>query len=279
MNDYLEWQEEGVARVRIHRRVLAGLALEDGIEFRGVLLGSSSPGANEVLIEDFALSAPGPEFSPREEWLKGERRHLLPVIGYFRATSEPEAARINESDRDVFERFFPEPHNVLLTFETAGGNAELSKVLFKAPAPPSVAIPPELAGLPDSSRRLPPRIRPPVQEEPEPVSRRHGLRGFLLPAVTIATGFAIGVAGYLAFRGDRGPATRPTASLPARQTGFPPSASPVPSDADRTVTQPKEASPTPPAQPPPPAEIQQDIREILGQWSDALVRDDVEGYL
>jgi hypothetical protein len=53
MREYVEWQQDGGrVRVRIHRRVLAGLERETSADPRGSLLGKASPGTYEVVVED-----------------------------------------------------------------------------------------------------------------------------------------------------------------------------------------------------------------------------------
>ena len=52
MGDYLELQNGGPVKVRVHRRVLAGLEREASAELRGIVLGSASVENGEVLVED-----------------------------------------------------------------------------------------------------------------------------------------------------------------------------------------------------------------------------------
>src|SRR3954463_12527641 len=100
MREYLEWQQDGGrARVRIHRRVLAGLEREEGAGFNGALLGTVSPATYEVLVEDYVRLTPGGQ--------------SLPAIGYFRLGQAPQ---ITDEDRAAFLSQFSEPLNVLLLF-------------------------------------------------------------------------------------------------------------------------------------------------------------------
>src|SRR6185295_14924282 len=88
MSEYWEWQQEDNGlKVRIHRRVLAGLEHEGVGELRGMLLGSASPATREVLVEDYA-PLDGSDGQGIEEWLAERDRHSLPAVGYFRMDSD-----------------------------------------------------------------------------------------------------------------------------------------------------------------------------------------------
>ena len=128
MGEYIDWQpDNSPVKVRVHRRVLAGIEHEGAEEFRGVLLGSASPVGREVLVEDFARLEPGPDFRPIEDWFAGWNRHSLPAVGYFRAGAG-DGAQITDNDRELFAKYFPDAMNILLLFQLHGGKAELAPV-------------------------------------------------------------------------------------------------------------------------------------------------------
>src|SRR3954468_23314019 len=133
MSEYIDWQpDDNPVKVRVHRRVLAGIEREGSAAFRGVLLGSASPVSREVLVEDFARLESGPDFRSIEDWFAGWNRHSLPAVGYFRAgTGTGGQGLVTESDRELFAKYFPDKLNVLLVFQIRDGNAQLAPV----PAP------------------------------------------------------------------------------------------------------------------------------------------------
>src|SRR5437868_4764525 len=126
MSEYIDWQpDDNPVKVRVHRRVLAGIEREGSAGFRGVVLGSASPVSREVLVEDFARLESGPDFRPIEDWFAGWNRHSLPAVGYFRAGTGDQA-QITENDRELFAKYFPDKLNVLLLFQIHDGNAQLA---------------------------------------------------------------------------------------------------------------------------------------------------------
>jgi hypothetical protein len=78
MREYVDW-EEGRTRVRVHRRVLAGLEREPPGAVAGLVFGTVSPG--EVLIEDYATGVEQAD-SPLEP------------VGYFRVIDGPEETAV-----------------------------------------------------------------------------------------------------------------------------------------------------------------------------------------
>src|SRR4051812_2181607 len=125
MSEYIDWQpDDNPVKVRVHRRVLAGIEREGSAGFRGFLLGSASPVSREVLVEDFARLESGPDSRPIEDWFAGWNRHSLPAVGYFRAGSGDEG-QITEKDRELFAKYFPDKLNILLLFQIRDGKAQL----------------------------------------------------------------------------------------------------------------------------------------------------------
>jgi len=131
MSEYIDWQpDDNPVKVRVHRRVLAGIEQEGSEAFRGVLLGSASPVTREVLVEDFSRLESGTDFRPIEDWFAGWNRHSLPAVGYFRAGTGDEG-QITGKDRELFAKYFPDKLNILLLFQLHDGKAQLAPV----PAP------------------------------------------------------------------------------------------------------------------------------------------------
>jgi len=157
MREYLDWQQErGPVRIRIHRRVLAGLERQRGEPFRGVALGSVSPETREVIVDDFALLGPASEY----------QEHVLPAVGYIRS-----GLALTEEDRDwVARQFAGKPHVVLL-FEAGSDGVRLSSVLVE----PGGLHSPRRPAAPSTHRVRfraeeppPPAVEQPVAD-PEPV--------------------------------------------------------------------------------------------------------------
>src|ERR1051326_8468493 len=99
MSEYLEWRQEGGPLVSVHRRVIAGLEHEPATEFGGVLLGTLSPEANEVSVQDFARLDPGMDWGAAGV-RAGPSRHSLPAVGCFRMTQADEV-RMTDEDREL----------------------------------------------------------------------------------------------------------------------------------------------------------------------------------
>src|SRR4051812_9965820 len=116
MGEYWEWQQEGNGlKIRVHRRVLAGLEHEGAREFRGIMLGNVVPETREIFVEDYARLEGNREFEPIEEWLAETGKHSLPAVGYFRVDSRADL-QISEHDREVFARHFRNTLDILLLF-------------------------------------------------------------------------------------------------------------------------------------------------------------------
>ena len=279
MSEYLEWQpDDGALTVRVHRRVLAGLEREGTEEFRGALLGSSSPDANELLVEDFVRSSAGSNFDPGAEWSERPDHHTLPVVGYFRAAPDDEV-RITEGDRENFAKFFKEPHHVLLVFQLRSGRARLVDGALRNGGL-HVVTPPlqDTKMAPLSPLRLPLRERARAAREPEPVPLSQRFRGFLLPAVTVAVGFLIGVGAYVSLRSSR---TRevPVPTAAARAPAPAASSGPAQEEADRSSAPGAAGNSITEAPTQTPGEIQREIRDILRRWSESLMRDDINAHV
>ena len=264
MSEYIDWQpDDKPVRVRVHRRVMAGIEQESADEFRGVLLGSASPVTREVLVEDFARLESGAEFRPLEDWFAGWNRHSLPAVGYFRAGVD-DTAEITEKDRELFARYFRDKLNVLLLFRIHDGKAALAPVPAGLDAPRETERPPDIdAGTraPMWEGDLPQRVgelaawtevprqegaerlaelpaaereRPRAEAAVEPGPSRRTPRRYLAQVGAVAAGFLLGVFGYLALRGDR-----------------PRQVAPAEAPVSRSATQPagRKASPASPATP------------------------------
>jgi hypothetical protein len=262
----VDWQQgEGRVRVRIHRRVLAGLEREESAELHGLLLGTVSAGASEILVEDYTKATPG--------------ANSLPPIGYFRlAQGKVELA---DADRERFLGRFEEPWNVLLLLERSAEGVRAAELLLRAGAEPNGK--PAQNGAPAAlGHRV--LFREGVQERPdlavEPVDRSP--RRFLWPVVAVAAGLATGVFGYLALSRDaRTPENHAVKRVhpmhtPPAGDAPPPGRAPAPAreappdqQADRS---------TEPAKPLTRAEVQQQIRGVLNRWSESLLRGDFETH-
>jgi hypothetical protein len=271
MGDYLELQNGGPVKVRVHRRVLAGLEREASAELRGIVLGSASVENGEVLVEDFEPVNPDSdrEFVTRDT-------HFLPTVGYFRA-GPGEQLQITPDDRDLFAKYFPEPQDVLLLFALRNGTARLAHVYAKSGGMLEEIRPPELLGVPPmpAFRRLPPGRSAFRRHEPESPPPKPS-RGYLWPVLAVVVGVLLGVGGAAYFGTHRGAARQPTAnasgaaSRPPARTPAP--ATPALSDADRSLEVPK-AAPSQSA-----AEVQRDIRALLSRWTDSLLDDDIDAH-
>ena len=313
MSEYLEWHDDASpVKVRIHRRVPAGLEQERDSEFRGILLGSVLPETHEVLVEDFARLGPGSDSRAIEQWMANRNVHSLPAVGYFRVDSgDPQ--QITDSERNLFDRYFPDPLNVLLLFELRNGKAQLPQVLLKpsapprqpaaapprtAPPPPPPVIPiPERPPIRERAAMLPPRAEPAPPPPSEPVRARRPSNRLLGQIAAVAAGFLIGVVGYLALRGDKprpiprtapaitgktiSPAVEtpvvPPATTPATAAGV---ARPSPFDEDAAVaTADRSVDPGRGDAAKNQDDLQRQIRAAIGKWSDSLVNGDTEGHV
>jgi hypothetical protein len=265
MREYLEWQlAEGRVRVRIHRRVLAGLEHEEAAEFRGLLLGTASPGTYEVLVEDYAQLTPG--------------ANSLPAVGYFRVAQG--RAELSDADRETFLSRFEDPLSVLLLLERSAEGISPAQLLLRSGAEPERELAVKAASAAPGHRVL---FREGLPEqgavESEPADR--SARRFLWPVVAIAAGLATGVVGYLALSGDtrtqENRAAKRIDPMPAPPPGEAPVAAPtreaLPSQqADRAM------DPTKPLTRADRAEVQRQIREVLNRWRESLLKGDLETH-
>jgi hypothetical protein len=264
MREYVEWQQdEGRVRVRvrIHRRVLAGLEREEVGELRGLLLGTFSPGTNEVLIEDYEPLTPGAK--------------SLRSVGYFRVAQGK--AELSDADRQEFLGRFEDPWSVLLLLERTAEGLGRAQVRLRSAAQPEPVADATQAAL---GHRVLFRegTLSPEADEPEPEDSTP--RRFLWPALAIAAGLVTGVFGYLAMSGDArtqpNRAVRPADPMPVPAPVEEPAPAPVqeaPSNqADRSV------EPAKPLSRAERAEIQQQIRGVLGRWSESMLKGDVDEH-
>lgn len=265
MSEYLEWKQDGGAVVRVHRRVPAGMERERVADFRGILLGTISSPDGEVNVEDYEILPPGVDFDPRTGTIAGQSRPSLGAVGYFRVTTETDP-RLSDSDGAAFDRDFPSPLNVLLLFQRVDGTMQWADIYVQSGAGKQrhgALLPDEKYG---------------DKTAAEPVAVRTW-RPYLWPAIAAAVCAIIVGAAYLAADHD----VRQNAAR--AQTVHPPLADWKPAPAPAT------AAPTPAAEPPPvsaadrtaappanKAEVRQQIRSLLDQWRDALLREDVTTY-
>lgn len=269
MREYLDWQQDrGPVRVRVHRRVLAGLEREGAAEMTGVLLGSVSPSAREVLVEDFLPLGRGGEFDGRS----------TPAVGYF------VAGDLREEDRAFVARHFAGRPHVVLRFELGNDGVRLANVLVEPDGlqPERPAIP----GATPKHRVLYRAGEEPADEEPagevvEAEREASGLRRFFWPAVAIAAGFLIGGTAYMTLRGDspRGPAAEARNTAPPKDPmPVPPPTAVAPADAPPKAAPPNEADRTvePPANR---AEVQSGVRASLDRWRASLLSQDIDGHV
>ncbi len=264
MREYVEWQQDGGrVRIRIHRRVLAGLEREESAEFRGLLLGKVAPGTSEVLVEDCA------QLTPAE--------NSLPAVGYFRVA--PGKAELSDVDRAAFLGRFEDPLNNLLLFERSADGVRPAQILLRSAAEPERETAAESAPAAPGHRVLFREGLP----EPENVEAEVGERSprrFLWPVVAIAAGLATGVFGYLAMSGDsrtqENRAAKPVDPMPAPAPGEAPATPPIrdtsSNHADRSV------DPSKPLTRAERAEVQQQIRGVLSRWSESLLQGDLETH-
>ncbi len=298
MREYFEWrQDDGAPNVRIHRRVLAGLERERPGEFGGVLLGTISEDRRELVVEDYTLLPPGGVFDPKD----------VAAVGYFRAVPDDEA-RISEEERAMFAARFAGSTRVLLLFQLGPDAVRLADAFVSSPrgtrepeAPRTGEPAPTHRGLFRAAPQAagPPAAAPPAGELPEPAESAAGgaWHRFVLPLLAIVTGFAIGGAAYLATRGElprdaskvshSGDAARPaapvTAPPPAGETPVPPPVAQAPitpssgrtgatAEADRAIDPGKPASAALRAQ------VQREIRDLLSEWRESLLNEDVTAH-
>jgi hypothetical protein len=268
MGDYWKWQQEGGPVVRVHSRVIAGLARENADEFHGILLGTVSPQTAEVVVEDFARLPDDGAFDPLNGLIAGQKPHSLPAVGYFRYEVGA-GLRLTQEDRERFRRDFPGPLHVLMLFQGGGGNVRWADA-YVQPEPGNRHR--------DLTSAAPTRAAPRADEE----APRRSWRRFASPMLAIGAGFLIGVIAYLALRGDprQDAHVRASTSAPRAQSEVPPVAPPLataplatapapapkadPSEADRIVD---------------PGGAKAVIRSVLDRWSSALLHNDLDGYV
>lgn len=268
MREYVEWQQdEGRVRirVRIHRRVLAGMEREESAEFRGLLMGAVSPGTNEVLVEDYAPLTPGAK--PPQS------------VGYFRVAQGK--AELSDADREEFLSRFEDPWSVLLLLERTTEGLGRAQLRLRSVAEPDPEPEPVSDATPAAlGHRVLFREGIPATEVVQPELDDPTPRRFLWPVLAIAAGLVTGVFGYLAMSGDArtqpNRAIRPTDPMPVPAPVEEPAPAPVreaPSNqADRSV------DPAKPLTRAERAEIQQQIRGVLDRWSESLLKGDVEAH-
>jgi hypothetical protein len=267
MREYLDWQQDsGRVRVRVHRRVLAGLEREGAELMSGVALGTVSESAREVLVEDFAPLGPGGELDPS-----------LPAVGYF-VTGE-----LTEDDRAFVARYFAGTPHVVLRFEVGADGVRLANVLVEPDGGQTQQRPAAPAGAAPRHRvhyragELPARE---VAAEPE--ESEAGWRRLLWPAVAIIAGFLIGGTAYMALRNDSPqPTTETRQEAPKDTMPAPPPASVPPA-----------AEPAAPAEAPPSneadrssemsanrSEVQQGVRTTIDRWRTTLLSQDIDSHV
>jgi hypothetical protein len=270
MTDYFELRQDGGLVVRLHRRVLAGMQRESAAEFDGVLLGTQPEETREILVEDYA---PLPA---------GENRHSLPVIGYFRVGAGGDT-RIEDVELDQFKRHFPQPLALFLLFRRSDDRLVWSDA-YVQPGAVEAAAPVAASDSPLREQAPPPRVEPPQR----PASKRR-----LWPALAaVAVGAIIGAAYVMRSDHSTPSRYRDTAAVPKRarppladwkpvDPRSSPATTPVgpssahrdsPFEADRSVDT---ASAGPPENR---AEVQRDIRNLLEQWRDSMLHQDVDTY-
>jgi hypothetical protein len=276
MSEYLEWRDDSGRGpvVRVHRRVIAGLEREDAPEFRGILLGSHSPG-EEVAVEDYAPLPPGTEFDPRTGAIAGQRRHSLTPLGYFRMR-RGQGLLLDENDRAVFDRWFPSPEAILLLFERQDGRVDWADVRLQH----GVAAPPEAVATEAAAEEAQP-------EAPVRAARPR----YLWPAVAGGAVLLIVGAAYLAAdhdarRHDGAVATAskphpplpewrpvPAPVQPTPTPGPPVAAPPGNAEADRTVDGGHGVTPESKER------ARKEIRAVLERWRQSLLANDVNSYV
>jgi hypothetical protein len=268
VSEYLEWREDGGPHVvRLHRRVVAGLESERAGDLRGLALGTVSDDGHELEIEDFAVLPPG--------GLQGAAHSLTPV-GSFRVDAGAE--RGTDADLDRFRQDFPGGAGVLLLFQRSGNRVEWNDVVIIRPAaPPEQPAP----ALPEARRAAR------LDDTGERAVRRPR---YFWPAVIAGSAALIIGAAYVTADRDARRSGRTAASDKAR----PPLADwkPVEAPAAPAVPPPVlPASTTPAANAadrsldagraltaPDKAQVRQQIRDTLDEWSKSLLARNVEQY-
>jgi hypothetical protein len=282
MSDYFEFHQASPSvNLRVHRRVLAGLEREGASASTGLLLGSVSPETGEVQVEDFAASEAGAADTQLEDWAAHRVRYSLPAIGIFYSGARGDV-QLAPNDRERFTKYFPDSKSVLLLFELDGGKARLARAFVNSPEP---RIEPE-KGAPATDAVVPPArpwMLPPAR--PASLTRSDGpaassfIHRILFPALVVLVGFLVGGAGYWALRKDGShkprraevaAATPATHGDPSRvsETAAPPSLPPAPPtpspfEADRITN----------------ADVQHDIRTLLNQWKETILKNDLDGHV
>ena len=260
-------------RLRIHRRVLAGLEREGTEEFHGIALGSASADSDEVVVEDFAPV--GPE---GEEEFARRGRHSLPSVGYFRVVPDGQL-HMTPADRELFGRYFADSRDIAILFQLEKGNVRLVRAFVKSnghlqefgskEAPPHPVIP---------MRTFPARAsvsQPAERPEPNLVFRR-----YVLPFLALIVGVLLGMAAYLGLHRRSTAPNLPAASGPLSP---PPAVKTAPSRTSPTGPSPSEADravdPTTSGGPQNRAEVQRQIQALLTRWADSLRSEDVDTYV
>jgi hypothetical protein len=264
MREYLEWQQDtGPVKIRVHRRVLAGLEAR-AAGARGIVLGRVSPETPEVVVEDFAILGAG-----------GFDSHVLPAVGYFRS------GELTDEDREFLARQFAGQPHVVLLLEPNSDGLRIARILVN---PDGLQSPRRAAGAPSHRvlfRADPPPV--PVEEEAEDPTERWRRR--LWPAVAIVGGFLIGVVAYTAMRGSP-PAEPPPVARHKDPMPVPPpmTEAPAPAPAQQPSQGADRAAETAPEAPRTDApfsraEVQQQVRAALDHWRESLLRQNVEAYV
>lgn len=273
MREYWDWEkEDSPLKIRIHRRVLAGIEREGAGAFDGILLGAASTSTREVLVEDFVRIIPGDDLDRLEQSFAGQGPLLLSTVGYFRA--DPAAgAQITDDDREFLSSHVNGQPRVLLLLRSGGDIVHVVDVLV-APSdlPLDRAVPPAATHRVLFRADAPPPEPPAAAPTQLPAS---SIGRILWPSLAIAAGLLIGAVAYLTLHDDKPRPVPPTESVrvaPPRDPmpGPPPA---PPSQADRAVVEPRPK----PAETP--AQIQREVRDTISRWRAAMLKRDIPAYI
>jgi hypothetical protein len=257
MREYVEW-EQGRTRVRIHRRVLAGLEREGPGSVAGVVFGTVSPSGTEVAIEDYAAGTATGSGS-------------LEPVGYFRLG---DGADVGEGDVGLGL------HHVMLMFRRDPDGVTLERLYVKQGPGAGAAV------STGAGHRVLYRAGEATAEREDELLEDRSWRRFLWPAVAIAAGLVIGAMAYMWMSGgvrggteaarerpaDPMPAPSPAVNPPAPEPAPKQQATPATSSADRSI------EPSRPVSRAERAEIQKQVRAAIERWSQSLLRGDVDGH-
>lgn len=255
MREYVEWQQ-GRTRVRVHRRVIAGLEREAPGQVAGVVYGSVTAG--DVAIEDYSIGA-------------GSGGGPLEPVGYFRV--------VETADDAAEESGFGRLH-VVLVFRRGPDGVELERLHVRPEQRPAAA-----GG--GAGHRVLYRA---VSDEPPAATAEGGpWRRLIWPVAAVVLGLVIGAGAYMWMSG--GPRTDspvresaggaaavpmppppavspPALSPPATEKEAPPSQS----QADRLI------DPETPLSRTERAAIQREVKEALRRWSESRMRGNIDAH-